>query len=91
MTRWSIGIAFSDSFLAEVAINQRHRQQQQGEAMKPNQLKKSRRHLQLSQYELARITKISRYKLSCFECGYIDLSVQEVKQIKNEFKKRGAK
>ena len=40
-----------------------------------------RRSLGLSQYQLAKLTHISRFRISCFESGYIELKKKELSLI----------
>lgn len=35
----------------------------------------------LSQYKLGQLAKISRFKLSLFECGYADLTAEELDRL----------
>ncbi len=49
--------------------------------MKPSELKKTRKKLQISQLLLAGKTKVSRFRLSLFENGFLNLRNQELKKI----------
>lgn len=49
--------------------------------MTPKQLKTQRAKLNLSQWEMSKLTKISRYKFSLYENGYKELSNAEITRI----------
>lgn len=49
--------------------------------------KDSRRSLEVSQYRLALLAKVSRHRISMDECGYVALTPSEVSRIQKALKK----
>ena len=49
--------------------------------MSRNLIKKLRGRLRVSQAELAKLTGVSRFKISSFECGHADLDGHEMRRI----------
>lgn len=50
--------------------------------MSPNQLKKLRKEKRISQTAIALRADVSRYRISQFECGYVELTKNEKLKIK---------
>lgn len=53
-----------------------------------------RRRLGLSQFKLSKLSQVSRNKISLAECGYGELSKQEVSKLKealSQYERRGTK
>lgn len=49
--------------------------------MTPNQLKKTRNTLGLSQWAVSKMTGVSRYKITMYETGYDQLTDEELEHI----------
>lgn len=58
--------------------------------MTPHYLKTQRNKLGLSQYELSGMSRVSRFKITCFECGYKEFTEKELLQIKTALSKKEA-
>jgi transcriptional regulator with XRE-family HTH domain len=61
--------------------------------MTPSALKKNRKKLGLSQFAVASSAKVSRYKISLYECGFGPLTKEELVRINNSLallEKKGA-
>ena len=52
-----------------------------------NTVRTLRKEADISQYRLAKLTKISRFRISLFECGYLKLNDLEIEKIKATLKK----
>lgn len=56
--------------------------------MTSKKLKQQRTRLAISQVRLARATGVSRYRIHEFECGYIDLTKDEILKIAKTLENR---
>lgn len=56
--------------------------------MTPQELKRKRTKLDISQFALSIRSKVKRYKISLFECGYGELTGVEIRSIKNVINKK---
>lgn len=54
-------------------------------------LRAKRKKMELSQFAVAKMSKVSRYKISLFESGYDKLTEKEMDQIETAFKKQETK
>lgn len=50
--------------------------------MKPEELRQIRKEYKLSQHRLAKLTDLSRYRISMFEAGYASLWPEEISIIR---------
>lgn len=50
-------------------------------------IKKERNSLRVSQYKLAKISGVGRFKISLIELGYAEPSLEEIKKIQTAFDK----
>ncbi len=58
--------------------------------MNGDKVKALRKEAGLSQYRLAKVTRVSRFKISQYECGYGELSEAEAKAILDALALKGA-